>query len=182
MTQAHYSDMRPCVRVEGNNVGIQAREDLTISAGTGTSTSSSGESREEIGISVNIDRNSVGVFAGKTSTSADQQTTTEEVFSSTIEAGNDVVLRSGGDIAQIGSHVAAGNDASYVADGDIQVISAIGQVDQQASSTHETVGIGASLDHGAGRAVDAVEQTGDAATSGGGAAGAISTVSGAICS
>ena len=42
----------------------------------------------------------------------------------------------GGDIAQIGSHVAAGNDASYVADGDIQVISAIGQVDQHGQRRH----------------------------------------------
>jgi hypothetical protein len=50
------------------------------------------------------------------------------------------------------------------------VVSALGGSERQSRSSHETVGIGVSVDHGAGRAVDALTQLGDAATAGGGAA------------
>ena len=69
------------------NVGIQALDNIVIGAGTGTSTASASASQESIGIGFTADSNSVGVFAGLTATSADQQTTTQEVLGSSIAAG-----------------------------------------------------------------------------------------------
>jgi len=143
-----------------NNIKLKADSNVNILAALDSAKDKTETSRERIGIEVKVDSNGIKAFAGR-----EQQTITDKldisgVKTSTLQAGNNVNIKAGGDINQRGSDVIALNDISYNADGAIRLDTATSIETVEHTEFLRRDGVSAGLQHNFDATKDAVKNMG----------------------
>ncbi|WP_413614876.1 hemagglutinin repeat-containing protein [Halomonas cupida] len=146
---------------EGGNIRLSAGRDITLSPGTSGSDQQQWESESRYGISFDSDENSVSVFVGRESEAEGHGLASQQSVGSELSASGNVEVNAGRDITQVGGRTSAGEDITYTAERNMNLLS--GSNTERTTETHEQTrsGFGTSVNHNFGNARDAIQGAGE---------------------
>ena len=145
----------------GHDAHLTAEHNVNVINHTVQQGNSTWQHTETTGISVDADENTLSAFVGKTGIEDKSDTTRTAVAASQINAGNDLTVRAGNDINQIGSDFGAGRDITLVAGNHINSLAAQDITTTVDTHTQTKDGLGVSLNHNTGNTLDAIRGVGE---------------------
>ena len=155
----------------GHDASLSAGRDVNLLPGQEYGFRSHSEKRESIGIGASFSASGLGLFAGYRATEQGLEHQGDYTAGSLVSAGNDVAVKAGRDVNQVGSHIDAGRDVALDAGRDWNMTASYDTESLHQYIKQTQVGISASAGSKAWDAVRATGRLPEELTAGRGGAG-----------
>lgn len=144
----------------GRHLLLDAGRDVQVIAADNKNATSTWQRERRAGVAVSSDRNGVTAFAGNDTKIDKHWDTQSTAAASLLEAGEDLDIKVGRDVRQLGSDLAAGRDINLIAGQNIILDAASEQRRQQQENIHQRTGLTVSVNHNFGDTMDAIKGAG----------------------
>ncbi|WP_459748298.1 hemagglutinin repeat-containing protein [Pseudomonas sp. 3A(2025)] len=144
----------------GGQVNLNAGRDVNVLAAQNSRSDQDWEKKRQSGIGISGDDNGVTLFAGIERTAERNRLEQQTAAASQINAGQDLGIRAGQDINQIGSDLQAGNDINLAAQRNILIDAASERQVIEQQREQQRNGLSGTINHNFGSTKDAVSGAG----------------------